>query len=77
MNWDRLLITLEGYGAGPRMCGLLETFRGNQQVVPRQNGFHEPAFPATRGKTLGRLVSPTFFNVVLENVIRICLAMTV
>ena len=23
MDWDRLFITLEGYGAGPRMCGLL------------------------------------------------------
>ena len=23
---DHLLITLEGYGAGPRICGLLETF---------------------------------------------------
>ena len=23
---ERLLITMEGYGAGPRLCGLLETF---------------------------------------------------
>ena len=24
---DRLIITLEGYGAGPRMCGLLKNLR--------------------------------------------------
>ena len=26
VDWDRLLITLEGYGAGTRLCGILETF---------------------------------------------------
>ena len=36
---ERLLITLKGYGAGPHLCGLLETFWDCQQVVPRQNGF--------------------------------------
>ena len=35
MDWYRLLITLEGYGAGPWMCGLLETFWEYQQVVLR------------------------------------------
>ena len=25
VDWDRLLTTLEGYGAGTHMCGLLET----------------------------------------------------
>ena len=32
---DRLLITLEGYGSDPRMCGILETFWDCQKVVPR------------------------------------------
>ena len=48
---ERLLITLKGYGAGPCMCGLLETFWDRQQVVPRQNGLHGPAFPTTSGTT--------------------------
>ena len=26
VDWERLLITLEGYGSGPHMCGLLEAF---------------------------------------------------
>ena len=74
---DRLLITLEGYGAVPQICGLLETFWDCQQVVPRHNGFHRPAFPTTRGTMLGRLVFPTMFNVVVDNVIKTWLAMMV
>ena len=74
---DRLLITLKGYGAGTWMCGILETFWDCQQVVPRQNGFHGPAFHTTRVTTQGRLVSLTLFNVVIENVIRTWLEMRV
>ena len=48
----------------------METFWDLQQVVPRHNGFHEPAFPATRGTTQGGLVSLTIFNLVVGNVIR-------
>ena len=46
-------------------------------MVPRQNVFHVPAFLATRGSTQGGLVSPTLFNVVVNNVIRTFLDMTV
>ena len=73
---DRLLVTLEGCGEGPQVCGLLETFWGYQQVVRRQNGFHGPAFPATRVTTRGGLFSPALLNVVVDNVIRTCLTMT-
>ena len=59
------------------MCGLLETFWNCQQVVPRQNSFHGPALLATRGKIQGRLVSPILFNIVVYNVIRTWLFMTV
>ena len=68
---------LEGKGSGPLLCGLLETFWGHQQVVPRQNGFHRPAFLAKAGTTQGSLVSLTLFNVVVDNVIRTWLSMTV
>ena len=74
---DRLLQTLEGYGAGPCMCGLLNTFWAHQQVVPRQNGYHGPALQAIRGTTQGDLLSPTLFNVVVYNFIHTWLAMTV
>ena len=77
MDRDLLLITREGYGAGPRLCGILEALWDCQQAIPRQNGFHGPALLATRGTTQGGLVSPTLFNVVVDNVIRNWLAMTV
>ena len=59
------------------MCGLLKTFWAHQQLATRQNGYHGPDFPATQGTTQGILVYPTLFNVVVENVIRTWLAMTV
>ena len=77
MDQERLLITLEGYGSGPRLCGLLESFWECQQLVLIQNGFHVPAFPTTGGTTQGGIVSPTLFNVVVDNFIRTWLAMTV
>ena len=46
-------------------------------MVLRQNGLHRPAFPSRRGTTQGRLVSPTLFNVVVDNFIRTWLAMKV
>ena len=72
-----LLITLEGCVVVPCLCGLLETFWDRQQVVPRHNGFHGPAFPATSGTTQGGLVSPTLSNVVVDNFIRTWMYMTV
>ena len=65
VNRYHLIIKIEGYVAGPRMYGLLETFWECQQVVPRQNGFHGPVFLATRGTTQGGLVSLMLFNVVV------------
>ena len=46
-------------------------------MVPRQNIFQRPAFPATRGTTQGGLLSLTLFNVVVNNFIRNWLDMTV
>ena len=77
MDRDRLLVTLEGYGEGPRLCGLLETFWDFQQVVPRQNSLTGPVLPATRVTTQGRRISLTLFNVVVDNVIKTWLAMTI
>ena len=42
-----------------------------------QNGFHGTAFPATMSTTQGGIVSPTLFNVVVDNAIRTWMAMTV
>ena len=62
---------------GPCLCGLLDTLWDRQQAVLRQNGFHRPALPATRGTAQGGLVSLTLFNVVVDNFIRTWLSVTV
>ena len=46
-------------------------------MIPIQNGYHGPDLPATKGTTQGGLVSTTLLNVVVDNVIRTWLAMTV
>ena len=46
-------------------------------MVPIQNGFNGPSFTTTRGTTQGGLIYLTLFNVVVDNVIRTWLAMTV
>ena len=43
VDLERLLITLEGYVAGPCLCGHLEILWDRQQVVPIYNGFHRMA----------------------------------
>ena len=74
VDQERILITL-GYGVGPHLYGILETFWNHQQVVPINNGFHRPEFNATRGTTQVGLVSLMIFNVVVDNVIRTWLDM--
>ena len=70
LDWGRLLQTLEGYGEGPKLWGLLEGFWSRQEVVTCQNVFHIPQFQATRVKTQGGSASPTLFNVEVDRVIR-------
>ena len=74
---ERIILTLERYGAGPHLCVLLDTLWSHQQMVLRQNGFHRPDFPITQVTTQGGLVYLTLFNVVVENFIRTWLSMTV
>ena len=57
MDWDRLLIKMEGYGAGPCISGLLELFWECQKVASRQNIFLGLSLHATMGTRQGRLVS--------------------
>ena len=49
---------------------LLAVFWDQQKVVTRQNGYHGPHFKATRGDTQGRLITPTLFNLIVDNVVR-------
>ena len=46
-------------------------------MVPRKNGSNGPAFPTTRGTTQRGILSPTLFNVVVDNFTRSWLSMTI
>ena len=59
------------------MCILLESLCAHQQVAPRKNGYHGPAFPDTQGTIQGGLVPSPLFNVVMDNIIWTWLDMTV
>ena len=59
------------------MCKILEVFWDYQEFVTRQNGYHGFHFKATRGNTQGGIVSPTIFNLIVDNVVRKWLALMV
>ena len=65
----RILQTLDRYGVGPKIRGLLEELWEKQEVVTRQNVYHGPKFRAARGTNQGGLASPILFNVVVDSVI--------
>ena len=72
-----IISNLEGYSAGPQIFKLLETFWYHQELVTRHNRYHGPNFKATWGTTQGGLISTTLSNMVVDNVVQTCLAMTV
>ena len=76
LNHGRLMQTLGGYEAGPKMRGILESFWSPHEVVTLQNGYHGPQFRVTRGTTQGGLISPTIFNLAFDSVVQPCLYMT-
>ena len=73
----RLLRKLAGYGAGPKLQGLLAEFWSWQEVVAFQNGFHGPQFREARGKTQVGLASTTLFNMEVDSVVHQWLSLTV
>ena len=44
LDWGRLLQTIEGYGAGPKLQGLLTKFWLRQKVITYQNDFYNLQF---------------------------------
>ena len=70
VNHFRLLITLEIYCAGPHMYRLLAVFWDQQEVFTHQNGYHGPHFKSTRGTTQDGIISPTLFNLIVDNMVQ-------
>ena len=73
----RILKILEEYGAVPKMRGILAELWARQEVVTLQNGYRVPYYRATRRYTQHDLTPPTLFNMVVDNVVRYWLSMTV
>ena len=57
------------------MCRLLAVFGDHQEVINHQNGYHGTHFKETRGTTQGRLISPTLFYLIVNNVVSNWIAM--
>ena len=56
---------MKGYGMGPRKLRLLQI-----NMVSKAGGYFCPPFKGYHGVTKGDHVSPTIFNVVVDNVTR-------
>ncbi len=59
MDWDRCLIVLKGYGAGPNMIWLICHFWDKAQMVCRASGNYGVPFNASPGMIQG---SPDWFS---------------
>ena len=73
----RMLAILRGYGVGPHTLRLLENFWAQQQIVPRQSGFHGPVITASRGGTQGSLLFPMLFNILEDAILRHWLSLVI
>ena len=71
---ERLLEILEGYGVGPNVLGLVKFYWDHQRCVAKSGKYHGDTFVPYRGATQGGVVSPTFFNVLVDTVVRKWLA---
>ena len=67
---SRCLKILEGYGIGPRVQRLLQTYWRRLTMVARAGRYYVTEFQGKRGVTQGNLLSPTIFNVVVDAVVR-------
>ncbi|EJK77954.1 hypothetical protein THAOC_00175, partial [Thalassiosira oceanica] len=71
MDRDRCMEIVEGYGVGPNMMRLIQTFWDEQKLVccRASKRYGEP-FKASRGVTQGGPLSPKIFNIMVDAIVR-------
>ena len=67
---EQLLEILEGYGVGPNVLGLLKLYWDHQPCVVKCMKYHGETFIPYCGATQGCVVFPTFFNILVDAVVR-------
>ena len=71
---EQLLEILDGYGVGPNVLGLVKFYWDHQHCVAKSGKYHRDILVPYRDATQGGVVSPTFFNVLVDVVVRKWLA---
>ena len=66
LDRSRSLEILKGYGVGDRVRRLLTVYWERTTMVARAGSYYGKGFKGEQGVTQGNLLSPTIFNVVVE-----------
>jgi hypothetical protein len=70
MDWERCILVLEGYDAGPWMIRLICGFWRNATMVCKAAGNYGMAFKAGRGVTQGGPLSAKLIDIMVDAVVR-------
>ena len=70
LDRSKCLEILEGYGVGPKARRLLTIYWLRLTMVARAGGYYRTASGGERGVRQGDPLSPTIFNVVVDEVFR-------
>jgi hypothetical protein len=70
MDRERCILILEGYGAGPRLVCLVQTYWRDAIMVCWGLGYYGTPFKAGRGVTQGGPLSAKLFNILVDAVVR-------
>ncbi len=70
MDRERCILILEGYGNGPRLVRLVQTFWWDAIMVCWASGYYSTAFKAGHGVTQGGPLSAKLFNILVDAVVR-------
>ena len=70
LEMSRCLEILEGYRVGPNSRRILHTYWRRLTMGARAGGYYGMAFQGVLRVTQGNTLSPTIFNVVVDEVVR-------